>query len=137
MNEAGARNIDFRKIIGGFKQRNVESAGEAASKGALVAARIAGGDCEGMKFSVMPHAKRDDRRIEATGNPYEDRGELRGPRRDAIEDNLPKGRSEEHTSELQSLMRTTYAVFCLKKKTPRTTPIAEPKVHTTHKQTNI
>src|SRR3546814_3924943 len=44
-----------------------------------------------MKFSVMPHAKRDDRRIEATGNPYEDRGELRGPRRDAIEDNLPKG----------------------------------------------
>src|SRR3546814_9124939 len=26
-------------------------------------------------------------------------------------------RSEEHTSELQSLMRTTYAVFCLKKKT--------------------
>src|SRR3546814_7854795 len=26
------------------------------------------------------------------------------------------GRSEEHTSELQSLMRSTYAVFCLKKK---------------------
>src|SRR3546814_5238217 len=28
-----------------------------------------------------------------------------------------KRRSEEHTSELQSLMRTSYAVFCLKKKT--------------------
>src|SRR3546814_1658766 len=27
-------------------------------------------------------------------------------------------RSEEHTSELQSLMRISYAVFCLKKKTP-------------------
>src|SRR3546814_7697845 len=27
----------------------------------------------------------------------------------------PKGRSEEHTSELQSLIRTPYAVFCLKK----------------------
>src|SRR3546814_9675175 len=26
------------------------------------------------------------------------------------------GRSDEHTSELQSLMRTSYAVFCLKKK---------------------
>src|SRR3546814_9706714 len=26
------------------------------------------------------------------------------------------GRSEEHTSELQSLMRISYAVFCLKKK---------------------
>src|SRR3546814_4999594 len=29
-------------------------------------------------------------------------------------------RSEEHTSELQSLMRTSYAVFCLKKKTNNT-----------------
>src|SRR3546814_8715549 len=28
----------------------------------------------------------------------------------------PRGRSEEHTSELQSLMRNSYAVFCLKKK---------------------
>src|SRR3546814_6006079 len=32
----------------------------------------------------------------------------------AIEQNTL--RSEEHTSELQSLMRTSYAVFCLKKK---------------------
>src|SRR3546814_2791763 len=30
---------------------------------------------------------------------------------------LPFMRSEEHTSELQSLMRTSYAVFCLTKKT--------------------
>src|SRR3546814_6794554 len=30
---------------------------------------------------------------------------------------IRKRRSEEHTSELQSLMRTPYAVFCLKKKT--------------------
>src|SRR3546814_7474518 len=30
---------------------------------------------------------------------------------------LPASRSEEHTSELQSLMRISYAVFCLKKKT--------------------
>src|SRR3546814_8891868 len=29
-------------------------------------------------------------------------------------------RSEEHTSELQSLMRRSYAVFCLKKNTPNT-----------------
>src|SRR3546814_9075934 len=29
---------------------------------------------------------------------------------------LSSFRSEEHTSELQSLMRTSYAVFCLKKK---------------------
>src|SRR3546814_9324631 len=31
------------------------------------------------------------------------------------------GRSEEHTSELQSLMRISYAVFCLKKKKTDTT----------------
>src|SRR3546814_9633086 len=31
-------------------------------------------------------------------------------------------RSEEHTSELQSLMRISYAVFCLKKKTQATEP---------------
>src|SRR3546814_4792597 len=31
-------------------------------------------------------------------------------------------RSEEHTSELQSLMRISYAVFCLKKKTNTTSP---------------
>src|SRR3546814_4675273 len=30
---------------------------------------------------------------------------------------IPIERSEEHTSELQSLMRISYAVFCLKKKT--------------------
>src|SRR3546814_585 len=30
----------------------------------------------------------------------------------------PNIRSEEHTSELQSLMRISYAVFCLKKKKP-------------------
>src|SRR3546814_5312363 len=33
----------------------------------------------------------------------------------------PAMRSEEHTSELQSLMRISYAVFCLKKKNTRVT----------------
>src|SRR3546814_4975856 len=37
-------------------------------------------------------------------------------------------RSEEHTSELQSLMRISYAVFCLKKKT--TKKIIYKKLHT-------
>src|SRR3546814_10646345 len=34
---------------------------------------------------------------------------------------FPHARSEEHTSELQSLMRISYAVFCLKKKKKTTT----------------
>src|SRR3546814_6497551 len=33
--------------------------------------------------------------------------------------NFAAGRSEEHTPELQSLMRISYAVFCLKKKKQR------------------
>src|SRR3546814_10576351 len=49
-----------------------------------------------------------------------------------MEESMAKnpGRSEEHTSELQSLMRISYAVFCLKKK--------KTKYHTTklrHKTT--
>src|SRR3546814_2654248 len=38
-------------------------------------------------------------------------------RRSLMVRSYPKPRSEEHTSELQSLMRISYAVFCLKKKT--------------------
>src|SRR3546814_3570811 len=34
-------------------------------------------------------------------------------------DGVSELRSEEHTSELQSLMRISYAVFCLKKKTKK------------------
>src|SRR3546814_1925357 len=53
------------------------------------------------------------------------------PDRDDHQSRLPARRagrscrSEEHTSELQSLMRISYAVFCLKKKT----------THTVHTQT--
>src|SRR3546814_9459927 len=36
-----------------------------------------------------------------------------------------QARSEEHTSELQSLMRTSYAVFCLKKKTKQRTQMKD------------
>src|SRR3546814_2823808 len=43
-------------------------------------------------------------------------------RRDAFEHRASdRARSEEHTSELQSLMRISYAVFCLKKKTKNIT----------------
>src|SRR3546814_1452214 len=42
---------------------------------------------------------------------------------------VASGRSEEHTSELQSLMRISYAVFCLKKKNKQSP-------HTNHKSTS-
>src|SRR3546814_3707056 len=40
-------------------------------------------------------------------------------------------RSEEHTSELQSLMRISYAVFCLKKKKQKHTRYLKQKPHIT------
>src|SRR3546814_2320128 len=44
----------------------------------------------------------------------------RGARHRAADDGArARHRSEEHTSELQSLMRISYAVFCLKKKTKK------------------
>src|SRR3546814_3156276 len=47
-------------------------------------------------------------------------GERPGTRR-ALRAPQQRERSEEHTSELQSLMRISYAVFCLKKKKETTT----------------
>src|SRR3546814_8531859 len=41
-----------------------------------------------------------------------------GPRRPCLP---PQRRSEEHTSDIQSIMRNSYAVFCLKKKQPQQT----------------
>src|SRR3546814_10839830 len=49
----------------------------------------------------------------------------------------PTVRSEEHTSELQSLMRISYAVFCLKKKNNTNTKYKIPKsIQTTQNNNN-
>src|SRR3546814_3239738 len=52
------------------------------------------------------------RRIAGAAGPA-DRDDSPAPARGGRRD---RGRSEEHTSELQSLMRSSYAVFCLTKK---------------------
>src|SRR3546814_1570271 len=55
----------------------------------------------------LVHSPRSDR--ESTAKAFRNRhADARG--------GSGRGRSEEHTSELQSLMRISYAVFCLKKK---------------------
>src|SRR3546814_5341253 len=61
------------------------------------------------------------RRLRGAGG--EPAGRRRGPGLQAAHGDLRVGmsRSEEHTSELQSLMRISYAVFCLKKKKNNTT----------------
>src|SRR3546814_2203729 len=52
-----------------------------------------------------------------------DRRHLHGARQPRADAGRRAARSEEHTSELQSLMRISYAVFCLKKKKPHITVI--------------
>src|SRR3546814_6851442 len=70
-----------------------------------------------------------DQRLGTFAETREDRPAPLGPRQGVVFDRpraqatqhtiavLAEPRSEEHTSELQSLMRTSYAVFCLKKNT--------------------
>src|SRR3546814_7659876 len=67
-----------------------------------------GGPGQGMRLSNGTTGERVDAIILAGG---------KGRRLAGVLDDLPKpmARSEEHTSELQSLMRISYAVFCLKK----------------------
>src|SRR3546814_2706944 len=77
-------------------------------------------ECTGVIHEVTPDAQRMTLRCraEADGRPVADMDAtflLDGA-------DAPSGqasRSEEHTSELQSLMRISYAVFCLKKKKKR------------------
>src|SRR3546814_10738079 len=61
----------------------------------------------------------------------------RGPRTPAAGAPAPRSRSEEHTSELQSLMRISYAVFCLKKKKKKRQKNHSGATTTTHSNTRI
>src|SRR3546814_8896825 len=84
----------------------------------------------------QPGGQREDRRLDRErqeqhhlehhaqpgvqlGDPQRELGEVEGPGRGIhhTDRGEEQQRSEEHTSELQSLMRISYAVFCLKKKT--------------------
>src|SRR3546814_1573958 len=65
-----------------------------------------------LAFQYERHHAR--RRVERP--PRDDRRLARKAKLGDVERKAVTGRSEEHTSELQSLMRLSYAVFCLKKK---------------------
>src|SRR3546814_10088485 len=66
-----------------------------------------------VKGCPPPCARRRKEKIPAPGGGHRDK-RRRGRK--------GENRSEEHTSELQSLMRISYAVFCLKKKITPNTP---------------
>src|SRR3546814_3117661 len=85
--------------------------------------------CSGLAYSVdyVTEEEKFDEKIETPGGIFYIDGAsvlyLIGSVMDWVEDDFAAGfvfqnpnRSEEHTSELQSLMRISYAVFCLKKK---------------------
>src|SRR3546814_2410666 len=79
--------------------------------------RPADGQASRAPFPVHPGQCRDARR----GGDRRLTKEFSRPRQKVVAPPTKRAcRSEEHTSELQSLMRTSYAVFCLKKNTPKT-----------------
>src|SRR3546814_8927940 len=92
---------------------------------------------ECLDLTIAVHDQLERRRLHATdrnhdvcaGSPGEQRVEARQIHPVEPVRALP-ARSEEHTSELQSLMRISYAVFCLKKKKNKETI----KRHTTLKR---
>src|SRR3546814_2793274 len=67
-------------------------------------------------------------------HPVEQEAQHRHPDADVGERPAVEQRPEEHTSELQSLMRTSYAVFCLKK-TTRNCQITSVKAHICYQPT--
>src|SRR3546814_2689275 len=78
----------------------------------------------------------DSRRADASPPPPEGRrGSRHRPAPTAGRSRRATSRSEEHTSELQSLMRISYAVFCLKKKTKNTNTKIEQRARRTQNRT--
>src|SRR3546814_10533117 len=93
----------------------------------LVSARLAA-DVLGVPTLLLARTDADAADLVTSDIDENDRPFITGERtvegffrtRAGIEQGISRGlayRSEEHTSELQSLMRISYAVFCLKKKT--------------------
>src|SRR3546814_2417902 len=101
----------FRSFAAGFHGR----AGVAVA-GAI---QRAGDEAGGRRLAHPPNTGED----EGVGQPVLGNGVLEG----ADHGVLPH-RSEEHTSELQSLMRISYEVFCLKKKKTKQIQNETPKV---------
>src|SRR3546814_10485537 len=100
--------------------RNRERSPVAASPGTGHLSIVIRGDDPSVglrRFREAPSTHRDRKKGKIHVQIHVDRIGHRAHRRTAVEPaRTGAGRSEEHTSELQSLMRTSYAVFCLKQK---------------------
>src|SRR3546814_6284193 len=88
-----------------FRSSRAHDGGEGAGDGA----RVRRQDQQAAQHVGQAHERHQRRRdLADPPDPADDH--------DAHQHSEHEPRSEEHTSELQSLMRTTYAVFCFKKK---------------------
>src|SRR3546814_3824544 len=102
---SGARRVECIRVLGGTGRRYA-SVGDViivAVKDAIPDRRVKKGE---VHKAVIVRTSKEVRRQDGTA--------IRFDRNAAVL------RSEEHTSELQSLMRISYAVFCLKKKKRKT-----------------
>src|SRR3546814_6198048 len=108
-----------------------------------VAVAVGSAGAQDVAEAGVPHRRRQAQ-VDEAGPGHLDGGDLRnllqagGQRRGEIARLLASRlgehhRSEEHTSELQSLMRISYAVFCLKKKN---NTIQYQKQHTSKRSPN-
>src|SRR3546814_5692082 len=99
-------------------QRELKWKGSAKSSSS--ASRLSGGRGKGAARRTVRRASRSSCALPLDRSSESPRKSPRGPMEKEISAS-PSRRSEEHTSELQSLMRISYAVFCLKKKKQKTT----------------
>src|SRR3546814_9158491 len=107
---------DLAPEDGAVSQVNYSIAGRVANGLNLVLAPI--GFNRDISLALIPAMAAREVAVSALATVYSldaDEDEARLER--SLGDRLKDNRSEEHTSELQSLMRTSYAVFCLKKNT--------------------
>src|SRR3546814_8672028 len=83
-----------------------------------------GGDRAGARSPALATVDAD---AQGVGAALADCADLLRKQEPRIANAAVRDRSEEHTSELQSLMRISYAVFCLKKKRPKRKTYAHDK----------
>src|SRR3546814_9271540 len=95
------RYITAQLAVDAFEQVEVEGRGDPGRV-------VIGGD---QRFDILDPVDADQQQ-----RPFAERG---APVTEQVDRGARDHRSEEHTSELQSLMRISYAVFCLKKKKPK------------------
>src|SRR3546814_2200794 len=108
----------FRSAAGAFDGDAVRGRGRHARAGARGRAGAGGVPADRRPDRARAGAIHPQRAVAAAGS---------GGAARRLAGGLRLRRSEEHTSELQSLMRISYAVFCLKKKKNNTTAHSENK----------